>query len=185
MRFIRALVIIAIAVPANAGPFSEIIAQAARELNVPAPPAPSDVCSNCNGSGKLGDGVVGVTCPVCHGTGRKPAGVVAVKAVAAPVSGDSYPLRKSWWNTGQKGRFVSNYRHLTEGQHAGKFDVAWLKTLDYYELNALHSDDHDGKVNWRFAKRAAGSEWASSGHWETRKVCHGTYCTYQKVWVTP
>lgn len=33
-------------------------------------PAPADACANCNGTGKLGDGTVGVTCPVCDGTGK-------------------------------------------------------------------------------------------------------------------
>lgn len=35
----------------------------------PAPPKP-EVCENCNGTGKVGDGRVGVTCPVCKGTGK-------------------------------------------------------------------------------------------------------------------
>ena len=30
----------------------------------------SDKCSNCGGSGKLGDGKISVTCPVCNGTGK-------------------------------------------------------------------------------------------------------------------
>lgn len=39
----------------------------------PAPPAPkpdSDVCPNCNGTGKLGDGRVEIVCPVCDGSGK-------------------------------------------------------------------------------------------------------------------
>jgi hypothetical protein len=36
----------------------------------PAPmPTPSGKCANCNGTGKLGDGTVGVPCPVCKGKG--------------------------------------------------------------------------------------------------------------------
>jgi len=30
----------------------------------------SDICENCNGTGKLGDGTVSVECPVCDGTGK-------------------------------------------------------------------------------------------------------------------
>lgn len=37
----------------------------------PEPPSPGDVCDNCRGTGKLGDGVVSVTCPVCNGTGKR------------------------------------------------------------------------------------------------------------------
>ena len=29
-----------------------------------------DVCENCGGTGRLGDGVVSVECPVCDGTGK-------------------------------------------------------------------------------------------------------------------
>ena len=37
-------------------------------------PAPqSDVCDNCNGTGKIGDGRIVMTCPVCKGTGKKSA----------------------------------------------------------------------------------------------------------------
>jgi hypothetical protein len=36
----------------------------------PAPaPAPSGKCTNCNGTGKLGDGTISVPCPVCGGDG--------------------------------------------------------------------------------------------------------------------
>lgn len=35
------------------------------------PPTPdSDICQNCNGKGKVGDGVIFVDCVVCNGTGR-------------------------------------------------------------------------------------------------------------------
>lgn len=36
------------------------------------PPAPAkDACDNCDGTGKLGDGRIVMTCPVCKGTGKK------------------------------------------------------------------------------------------------------------------
>ena len=35
-------------------------------------PAPaSDKCDNCDGTGKIGDGRIVMTCPVCKGTGKK------------------------------------------------------------------------------------------------------------------
>lgn len=36
----------------------------------PAPPK-TEICDNCNGTGKLGDGTVFVKCPECDGTGKK------------------------------------------------------------------------------------------------------------------
>ncbi len=33
-------------------------------------PAPAKVCTNCDGTGKIGDGRVVMTCPVCKGTGK-------------------------------------------------------------------------------------------------------------------
>lgn len=37
----------------------------------PEPPKPSDVCENCNGTGKVGDTVTVKVCPVCKGSGKK------------------------------------------------------------------------------------------------------------------
>jgi DnaJ-class molecular chaperone len=35
-------------------------------------PAPaSDKCDNCDGTGKIGDGRIVMTCPVCKGAGKK------------------------------------------------------------------------------------------------------------------
>lgn len=36
----------------------------------PAPAPPSDKCTNCNGTGKLGDGRTVIICPVCDGSGK-------------------------------------------------------------------------------------------------------------------
>lgn len=33
-------------------------------------PKPGDMCDNCQGRGKVGDGVTMKTCPVCNGTGK-------------------------------------------------------------------------------------------------------------------
>jgi hypothetical protein len=55
-----------------------------------------------------------------------------------------YPVREHFW-TG-----CSDWTHLTNGVHAGKFDSTWLKLLSWQELQSLHSDDHEGKVQWKF-----------------------------------
>jgi hypothetical protein len=36
----------------------------------PPAPAPRGECENCNGTGKIGDGRIVMTCPVCNGTGK-------------------------------------------------------------------------------------------------------------------
>ena len=38
-------------------------------LKAPSTPS-SDICENCSGTGRLGDGTVSVVCPVCEGTGK-------------------------------------------------------------------------------------------------------------------
>jgi DnaJ-class molecular chaperone len=48
-----------------------------------APPAPTPdagKCSNCNGTGKIGDGRIVMTCPECNGTGK------AAKSVLHPAA---------------------------------------------------------------------------------------------------
>ena len=73
----------------------------------------SDVCDNCGGTGKLGDGTVSVKCPICDGTGKPTAptktlsgtidsnqplsgmGAPTVEHDAIPRSGGSY--KKRWF----------------------------------------------------------------------------------------
>jgi len=49
---------------------SRCIVQARQGL--PPTPAPSDVCDNCDGTGKIGDGRIVLECSACKGTGKKP-----------------------------------------------------------------------------------------------------------------
>lgn len=55
-----------------------------------------------------------------------------------------YPIRKNLW-TGCDG-----WWHLTQGEHSGKFDVDWLKSLSFEEIQSLHSDDHEDDVKWEY-----------------------------------
>jgi DnaJ-class molecular chaperone len=46
-------------------------ARMAEKLKQEMAPAPkSDTCDNCDGTGKIGDGRIVMTCPVCKGTGK-------------------------------------------------------------------------------------------------------------------
>lgn len=73
--------------PADPGISADLATEAARMVLVlrqglpPAPaPAPAGECDNCNGTGKIGDGRIVMTCPVCQGTGK------ATKSVLHPTS---------------------------------------------------------------------------------------------------
>ena len=58
-----------------------------------------------------------------------------------------YPIRSSWW-TG-----CGSWQHLAVGEHIGKFDQTWLKSLSNEEIQSLHSDDHEKRVKWEFVVR--------------------------------
>ncbi len=58
-----------------------------------------------------------------------------------------YPLRGSLWSG------CPNWQHLDTGEHRGKFDRAWLASLTPAEVQSLHSADHEGTVDWRYAVR--------------------------------
>ena len=63
-----------------------------------------------------------------------------------------YPTRKSWWTVDKRHPEKDGMvKHLSGGPHKGKFDLAWLETLTRDELHSLHSDDHEGKVDWDYA----------------------------------
>lgn len=51
--------------------------------------------------------------------------------------------------------YYPSVSHLSQGEHAGKFDPAWLRSLSQTDLLWLHTDDHNGRVNWAYAKKAS------------------------------
>jgi len=78
VRFLIAfLVVIAGCVatlPGDNGITADIACETARmvtQLRQEIAPSPaSDKCENCDGTGKIGDGRIVMTCPVCRGTGK-------------------------------------------------------------------------------------------------------------------
>lgn len=75
----------------------------------------------------------------------------------------AYPHRSSWWTVAK--RYPDReamVKHLSSGQHEGTFDLDWLNSLTRDELHALHSDDHEKKINWDYAVRATESEVAAT-----------------------
>lgn len=59
------------------------------------------------------------------------------------------PRQRPWT---QGGRHIT-WRHLTQGEHAGKFDQAWLQSLTQLEVEQLHADEHENKVQWAYVVR--------------------------------
>lgn len=60
-----------------------------------------------------------------------------------------YPTRRSLWSG------CGSWKHLTQGEHRGKFDPTWLQGLSWNELQSLHSDDHEGRVKWQYVVRGS------------------------------
>ncbi len=74
--------------PGDTGVTADLACETARMVVVmrrQITPAPkSDVCENCDGTGKIGDGRIVMQCPACKGTGKKPASVVKHPPVVLP-----------------------------------------------------------------------------------------------------
>jgi DnaJ-class molecular chaperone len=71
--------------PTDPGISADLAVETARMViaSRAAPPAPTPdagKCSNCNGTGKIGDGRIVMTCPECNGTGK------AAKSVLHPAA---------------------------------------------------------------------------------------------------
>lgn len=62
--------------PTDPGISADLAVETARMViaSRAAPPAPTPdagKCENCNGTGKIGDGRIVMTCPECNGTGKE------------------------------------------------------------------------------------------------------------------
>lgn len=80
----------------------------------------------------------------------------APPAIAKPAPARSgYPLHPQRWNINGVWGVSREYAlaHLQGGEHAGKWDPAWLATLSRAELLSLHDDDHDRRVQWAHVRR--------------------------------
>lgn len=82
-----------------------------------------------------------------------------------------YPLRGHWWSVSGDWKPTRQQviQHLkTSSQHRGEFPSEWLDTLSYEEAHSLHSDDHEGRVQWEHVpghrERSAAGQWCPSGN---------------------
>ena len=77
--------------------------------------------------------------------------VPEVKPQPTPTK-SGYPLNPVNWNVNGYWNYSRDYiiTHLTQGQHARKFNRGWLNSLSLKELQSLHDDDHEGRVHWDY-----------------------------------
>lgn len=97
IMFSLAMVGCVASLPADPGISADLATEAARMVLVirqglpPAPaPAPATDCTNCNGTGKIGDGRIVMTCPECNGTGKATKSVLH-PAVFVPLDAEATP----------------------------------------------------------------------------------------------
>lgn len=110
-----------------------------------------------------------------------------VPASAAASPPPKYPTRGALWSHPGVHTREQLITHLMSGQHAGKFTRKFLETQSMASLEALHSDDHEGKAMATFSrimepKQAAKPQ--ANGRWVQMKVCRNGVCTIESVWVT-
>lgn len=112
----------------------------------PAPtPTPVGKCDNCNGTGKLGDGVVSVPCPVCGGDG-----IASNEPASPPV--DALPARRDDAGASLDATFVAIPRPLVRGNCASGFCEQPAQAPKQYERQAKSQ----GVRPFRPFRRAAG-----------------------------
>ncbi len=82
-----------------------------------------------------------------------PVPVKPVSLVPTPTKTGGYPLRTTRWTGLPKDRAAA-VQHLSTGAHAGIFDLTWLATLTWDELDCLHADHHEGCIDETAVRRA-------------------------------
>ena len=85
-------------IPAFASPRTDLAAQMALSVTTVQSPAPAPVgnkCSECGGSGRLGDGTVSTQCPHCKGTGVEPDAAERVQAAVDEVAKPAIAAKKN------------------------------------------------------------------------------------------
>ncbi len=61
----------------------------------------------------------------------------------------AYPTRGNLWT--HSGEI---HAHLKSGEHRGKWPAVWIDSLTTAQAEALHSDDHEGRVKWAYVPKA-------------------------------
>lgn len=107
----------------------------------------------------------------------QPTGIYApaYQPTGVNVQSAGYPARGGtrYWVYVNGVRYHASVEHLSQGEHAGDFDVAWLRTLSQEDLDWLHSHAHSGTVQEKYVRRPTkpAAVQSTGWHWEYRKVC--------------
>lgn len=165
------LALLLLCTPTQAGEYLAGIAIAAGATagEHPQPKPPSDVCDNCNGTGKLGDGTVSVPCPVCGGDGKigaPPKRTIFTPPVAPKPAARQLITSPRWLENGH-GATVG---HLIS---AHGFTRAQLAGLSQRQLDDLHSDAHN-RARSRTVTRTTTSA-CPSGNCPNKSVRRGVF----------
>lgn len=111
----------------------EISMAVSQPTPIPAPgPGPvTDICDNCRGTGRVGDGTVSVTCPVCEGTGKKPRALTLAETTPGGGGRWTYP-----------GDITT---HLMTSHGYSRDDLAGMT---HGQMLTLHDRAHEGATSY-------------------------------------
>ena len=126
-------------------------------------PQPGDKCDNCNGTGKVGDGRVMVTCAVCDGTGVIPAAEPAQQeqySTITMVTQDGCPPCEKWWREERPKWALQGWRITTIGVAEDGFSVTPSFVIRAYPGGTAVR--HEGWLSTRAGKRLLQSNAAKS-----------------------
>lgn len=137
MRTLVMSLVLCVAAPVQADRYLPAIAVAIATTGDPKPaPTPSNVCPNCDGTGRLGDGTIEKVCPTCNGSGKITKRTIFTPPVAPKPAARQLITSPRWLENGH-GATVS---HLIS---AHGFSRSQLAGLSQRQLDDLHSDAHN------------------------------------------
>ena len=103
----------------------------------PAPAPSGDICQECQGKGKVGDGVVMFTCDACGGTGR----AKTIAPPPPPPSAAVVPAGPRWSVAGKW-----NYTTVELADHLRRSHGVDVNGKTRSQLEAIHNAIHNGQA---------------------------------------
>jgi len=119
-----------------------VVTAAPAPAPTPTPDDSSDVCGECNGRGKQGDGTICFTCSACNGTGKKQSSMPIVEPpkAAMPVAKPKVSYQTGpHWNV--EGKW--NYTTLELADHLRRVHGVNINGMTRAELERVHDNLHN------------------------------------------